>query len=98
MNKNFYDCENNKKKIIEDINEKFFYGIMAPSWYIYIDLCFRKYGFDNQVMISLFNYCYERCAMHQNYIQEVAKEWAENNIKTLKDLDSYISKKEENNG
>lgn len=92
------ECEKNKLKAIEDINMKFFNGIMSPSWYEDIDLWFSKYGFDEQVMVSLFKYCYERCAMHIRYIQKVAKEWAENNIKTPKDLELYIQKKEEENG
>ena len=55
MKKRLYDCEKNKIKAIEDINMKFFCGIMSSSWYYDIDLCFSKYGFDEQVMISLFN-------------------------------------------
>ena len=47
-----------RAKAIEHINNTYFQGIMGPSWYNDIDLWFRKYNFDEQVMISLFNYCY----------------------------------------
>ena len=47
---------------IDSINNQFFQGLMSPSWYTDIDLWFNKYGFDEQVMIALFNYCAENRA------------------------------------
>ena len=79
---------------IENINNQFFQGVMSPSWYSDIELWFSKYSFDEEVMISLFSYCYERSALHKNYVQVVAEAWASNNIKTLEDLDSYYQKQE----
>ena len=58
-----------RAKAIEDINTSFFQGVMSPSWYNDIDLWFKKYGFDEQVMIALFRYCFERSALHRNYIR-----------------------------
>ena len=81
-------------KAIEHINNMYFQGIMGPSWYNDIDLWFKKYCFDEQVMIALFDYCYKRSALHRNYIQTVAEAWANNNVKTWNDLDSYYSKQE----
>ena len=48
-----------RAKAIENINNQFFQGVMSPSWYSDIDLWFKKYGFDEQVMIALFDYCYK---------------------------------------
>ena len=81
-------------KAIEHINNMYFQGIMGPSWYNDIDLWFKKYGFDEQVMIALFDYCYNRSAMHRNYLQTVAEAWASNKIKTWNDLDNYYTKQE----
>ncbi len=81
-------------KAIENINNQFFQGIMSPSWYNDIDLWFKKYNFDEQVMLALFNYCYERSALHRNYIQVVADSWFKNNIKSFSDLDAYYQKQE----
>lgn len=81
-------------KAIEHINNMYFQGIMGPSWYNDIDLWFRKYGFDEQVMIALFDYCYNRSAMHRNYVQTVAEAWASNKVKTWNDLDAYYQKQE----
>ena len=81
-------------KAIENINNQFFQGIMSPSWYNDIDLWFKKYNFDEQVMLALFNYCYERSALHRNYIQVVADSWYKNNIKSFSDLDAYYQKQE----
>ena len=83
-----------KAKAIEHINNMYFQGIMGPSWYNDIDLWFRKYCFDEQVMIALFDYCYKRSALHKNYIQTVAEAWASNKVQTWSDLDSYYQQQE----
>ena len=83
-----------KSKAIEHINNMYFQGIMGPSWYNDIDLWFRKYNFDEQVMIALFDYCYKRSALHRNYVQTVAEAWASNKVKTYSDLDNYYQQQE----
>lgn len=80
--------------VIENINNEFFQGIMSPSWYTDIELWFKKYSFDEEVMLALFRYCFNRSALHRNYIQTVADAWAKNNIKTFNDLDKYYRKQE----
>ena len=96
------DIKNNAKnqyraKAIENINNQFFQGLMTLSIYTDIDLWFNKYNFDEQVMMALFNYCYEKSALHKNYIQAVADAWSKNNIKTFTDLDYYFEKQEKLN-
>lgn len=91
------DIEKNTKnqyraKAVETINSSFFQGMMTPSWYSDIDLWFKKYLFDEQVMIALFNYCYKKSALHRNYVQTVADAWAKNGIKSFSDLDAYSEK------
>lgn len=93
------DIEKNAKnqyraKAIETINTTFFQGIMTPSWYNDIDLWFKKYSFDEQVMYSLFQYCFQRSALHRNYVQAVADAWSKNHVKTYNDLESYYEKQE----
>lgn len=93
------DIEKNAKnqyraKAIETINSTFFQGIMTPSWYSDIDLWFKKYSFDEQVMFTLFKYCFEHSALHKNYVQTVADAWSKNNVKTYSDLESYYEKQE----
>lgn len=86
-----------RAKAIENINNEFFQGIMSPSWYSDIDLWFKKYSFDEEVMIALFRYCFNRSALHRNYIQTVADAWHKNNINTFNDLDCYYQKQEKLN-
>ena len=86
-----------RAKAIDSINNQFFQGIMSPSWYSDIDLWFKKYSFDEEVMIALFQYCFNRSALHRNYIQSVAEAWFKNNIKTYNDLDKYYEKQEKLN-
>lgn len=88
------DIEKNEQnqyraKAIESINNNYFQGIMSPSWYCDIELWFKKYGFDEQVMITLFDYCFNKSALHRNYIQAVADTWHKNNVKTYSDLENY---------
>ncbi len=83
-----------RSKAIEHINNTYFQGIMGPSWYNDIDLWFKKYNFDEQVMIALFDYCYNRSALHKNYVQAVAEAWGSNKIQTWNDLDIYDQKQE----
>ena len=86
-----------RAKAIEHINNMYFQGIMGPSWYNDIDLWFRKYSFDEQVMIALFDYCYNRSAMHRNYVQTVAEAWSSHKVKTWNDLDKYYEQQESMN-
>ncbi|MBR6252584.1 MAG: DnaD domain protein [Clostridia bacterium] len=94
--------ENNEKNVlrtqaIKDINNTFFQGIMSPSWYTDISLLFDKYSFDEDVMVALFRYCFDRQALHRNYLFAVAEGWASNNIKTMNDLEKYYLETEQSN-
>lgn len=84
----------NRAKAIETINNEFFQGVMSPSWYGDIDLWFKKYDFDEEVMIALFRYCFNNSALHRNYITTVADAWHKNKVKTFVDLDEYFQKDE----
>ena len=81
--------DKSRANAIEAINSNFFQGIMSPSWYSDIDLWFKKFGFDEEVMIALFRYCFDKSALHKNYVKTVAEAWYGNNIKTFADLEEY---------
>ena len=88
-------AENQKRaKAIDYINNKYFSGLMPTTWYPEIELWFKKYHFDEEVMIALFGYCFDNSALHKNYVQTVAEAWSKNNIKTFNDLDIYYEKQE----
>jgi len=78
-----------QNKVIDEINKEFFQGVMSPIWFNRIDNMFHKYLFDEEVMIALFRYCYDRGALHQNYMKTVADSWFNNHIRTMSDLESY---------
>lgn len=86
-----------RAQAIECINNMYFQGIMSPAWYSDIDLWFKKYGFDEQVMIQLFQYCFSKSALHKNYVVAVADAWSKNNIKTYEDYEVYSQKFEKLN-
>ena len=86
--------EENSKNVeriqfVEFINNKYFQGVMGPTWYNDIDLWFEKYEFEPEVMIALFDYCFKKSALHRKYIQTVAEAWGLNKIKTVADLEKY---------
>jgi len=86
--------EGNTKNIlrtqaINEINSAFFQGVMSPTWYTDIDNLFTKYHFDEDVMIALFRYCFDRQARHKKYLYAVAEGWASNKIQSMNDLEKY---------
>ncbi len=86
-----------RAKIIEAINTMFFQGIMSTSWYNDIDLWFTKYQFNEDVMLALFRYCFDKSALHKNYVKAVAEAWYTNNIRTFDQLEDYFEKQEKIN-
>jgi DnaD/phage-associated family protein len=78
-----------RTQAINAINSMFFQGVMSPTWYTDIDNMFSKYHFDEAVMLALFQYCFDRRALHKKYLYAVAEGWASNGIKNLNDLDKY---------
>ena len=86
----------NKKKIqlINYLNNMYFQGVMGPTWYSYIDIWMDQYGFDEQVMLNLFDYCHGKSALHKNYVKAVADAWKANKIKNLDDLEDYYKAQE----
>ncbi len=86
------NCERNKhrNKIISAINDTFFQGVMSPSWYTDIDAWFDKYGFEEDVMYTLFQHCYDHKALTKSYICKVAESWHSRSIKNSFDLDKFF--------
>ncbi len=85
----YYDI---KRKVLE-VDELHLYDVYVSMTKEYN----KKYNFDEEVMIALFGYCFDKSALHRNYIQTVAAAWAKNNIKTFTDLDIYYEKQEKLN-
>ena len=83
-----------RAQAIENINTLFFQGVMNTTWYNDIDFWFNKYGFDEQVMLALFGYCFDKKAMTRGYIQTVADAWASHQIKNFNDLEAYELKQD----
>lgn len=81
-------------KLVSYLNNKYFQGVMGPTWYNDIDVWLSKYEFDDQVMIALFDYCFNKAALHRNYVQTVAEAWGLNQIKNLTDLENYYVEQE----
>lgn len=86
-----FSSERNKKRnsVIRDINNKFFQGVMSPSWYTDIDAWFDKYQFEEDVMYALFQHCYMHKGLTKPYLVKVADNWFSKNIKNSFDLDNY---------
>ncbi|MBN2852419.1 MAG: DnaD domain protein [Clostridia bacterium] len=81
-----------KREIISSINTKFFQGSMQISWYSTIETLFSLYKFEDSVMYSLFSDCFERGKLKKAYVEQVAKSWSENGVKTHFDLEDYFTR------
>ena len=86
-----------RAKIIDTINSMYFQGIMSPAWYSDIDTWFRKYNFEEDVMLALFGYCFDKSALHKNYVTAVAEAWYAAGVKNFDELDAYFENKEKLN-
>ena len=91
--------ERNKRRseLITAINNTFFQGVMNTAWYNDIATIFDKYMFEEDVVYSLFSYCYEKHALHKKYLFTVAEAWFESGIRNSNDLDNYYLKFEKSN-
>lgn len=79
-----------RSQVITAINNMFFQGVMPPGWYMDIDTWFEKYGFEEDIMLALFKYCFDRHALNKNYVLTVAESWFGKGIKNSFDLDNYF--------
>jgi len=76
-------------QVIQAINKRFFQGVMPSSWYADIDSWFEKFGFEEDVMLALFQHCYDHKVINKNYILKVAQSWHLKGIVNSIDLDNY---------
>lgn len=81
------------KKIIKEINNKFFEGKMQLVWSDTIEKVF-EYGFNLEVVMKLFKYCSDKKALYKKYVESVADAWYSNNIRNEKDLEVYTKKRQ----
>ncbi len=79
-----------RNQCIDSINKMFFQGIMAPSWYTAIDNWFMTFRFDEDVMVSLFKYCYDNNALNAKYIEKVGATWSQKGITNHWELEKYM--------
>ncbi|MEI6132063.1 MAG: DnaD domain protein [Bacillota bacterium] len=78
-----------RNQVVQDINNRFFQGVMPSSWYSDIDSWFEKFGFEEGVMLALFQHCYDHKVINKNYILKVAQSWHLKGIINSIDLDNY---------
>ena len=79
-----------RSQCVDSINKLFFQGLMAPSWYTSIDHWFETFRFDEDVMVALFKYCYDRNALNAKYIEKVGATWSSRGITSHWELEKYM--------
>ena len=52
----------------------------------------KEYGFTDEIIIEILNYCHMKGATNIEYVLSVAENWYKNNIRTVKDLEYYYEK------
>lgn len=85
-----FEKNKSRNNTLAAINSKFFQGLMAPSWYLTIDNWFSIYKFDEDVMYTLFKYCYDNNTFHKSYIEAVASNWHRRGIYNFFDLERHF--------
>ena len=84
-----------RTKLMNDISKTFYQGLMSPSWYGVIDTWFDRYGFEPEVLYSLFQVCKQNNKLgNKNYIASVAEDWGRRGITTFSSLNTYIESRE----
>ncbi len=86
-----------RKAAVDAICESFFNGLMTFSWNTDIGNLFNMYGFSEEVMIALFQYCKERKALNRKYVFAVAETWSNGGVKTFEELENYLDNYEKFN-
>ncbi len=79
-----------RKAAVAAINESFFNACMTFSWNTDIGNLYNMYGFSDEVMIALFQYCKERKALNRKYVFAVAETWSNGGVKTFEDLENFL--------
>jgi DnaD/phage-associated family protein len=85
-----FEKNKSRNNTLSAINSKFFQGLMAPTWYLTIDNWFSIYKFDEDVMYTLFKYCYDNNTFHKSYIEAVASNWHKRGIYNFFDLERHF--------
>lgn len=90
------NMEKNKMRnqVVKAINNKFFSGLMGSDWFTDIDMWFERFLFEEDVMQSLFQYCYNLKKLHRNYVLKVAQTWNQNGVKTGVQLENYLHERD----
>lgn len=86
-----------RNQCVDSINKMFFQGVMDSSWYTVIDHWFELYRFDEDVMVSLFKFCYDRDAKNVKYIEKVGATWASRGVINHWELEKYMEMSEKIN-
>ena len=79
-----------RRQVIVAINNTFFNDMMSGSWYADIDTWFDMYRFEEDVMMQLFQHCYDNNGLARHYIAKVAENWHRKGIQNTFELDSYM--------
>ncbi len=79
-----------RSQCIQSMSQMFFQGSMPSHWYTFVDNLFSQHHFDEDVMISLFQYCYNKNALNKKYVGQVAASWAKRNITSHFELEKYM--------
>ncbi|MBP7176733.1 MAG: DnaD domain protein [Thermoclostridium sp.] len=79
-----------RNRCIQSMNQMFFGGGMPGEWLTFIDNLFNQHHFDEDVMVSLFQYCKDRDALNRKYVGQVAANWAKKKITSHLELEKYM--------
>lgn len=85
-----------RERIIRQINDTFFQGVMSSTYYAKIDDWFHKYGFEPEVVYAMFSEAAGNNKLDgPGYVSAIAENWAAHGIKTFRQLNQFYQEYDE---
>lgn len=85
---------NNTKDMLKDIEKLVGRPLSPKEMTLYLSWQ-KDYNFSSELILLLVEYCVSRGKKDSRYIEKVALAWHDNNIKTIEEAQSYITKSED---
>jgi DnaD/phage-associated family protein len=79
-----------RERIVTEVNDAFFQGVMSGTWYREIDRWFSEFNFEPKVVYALFVELGSRQKLdHIGYARQMALNWHKNGVSTYEQLVNY---------
>ncbi|MDI9497667.1 MAG: DnaD domain protein [Bacillota bacterium] len=89
-----YEHDEGYRRLSEDINNRFFSGMMGIKWFDVLEVFYSEYRFEPQVIYVLFNLCRDLNKLRVGYVQAVGRDWHQNGVVSYEDMNRHLARHE----